>query len=68
MPTKDTRKEKSDVDKSARKQNNRMDGILPIYILLTVFQSYQDDVWMLKGCVQFNLCLKWGSIPRLLGK
>ena len=28
---------------------------LRFYILLTVFQSYQDDVWMLmKGCVQWN--------------
>ena len=24
-------------------------------VLLTVFQSYQDDVWMImKGCVQWN--------------
>ena len=28
---------------------------LRFYVLLTVFQSYQDDVWMImKGCVQWN--------------
>ena len=28
---------------------------LRFYFLLTVFQSYQDDVWMImKGCVQWD--------------
>ena len=28
---------------------------LRFYVLLTVFQSYQDDVWMvIKDCVQWN--------------
>ena len=28
---------------------------LGFYVLLTVFQSYQDDVWMImNGCVQWN--------------
>ena len=28
---------------------------LRFYVLLTVFQSYQDDVWMImRGCVQWK--------------
>ena len=34
--------------------HGRMDD-MRFYGLLTVFQSYQDDVWMImKGCVQWN--------------
>ena len=32
-----------------------MDGRLVIYVPLTVFQSYQDDLWVImKGCVRQN--------------
>ena len=31
---------------------------------LTVFQSYQDDVWMImKGCVQWNSVYGWEDFP-----
>ena len=38
-------------------RRGRMDGwrICDFTSFLTVFQSYQDDVWMImKGCVQWN--------------
>ena len=42
------------IEESKNVQNRWMDD-LRFYVLLTVFQSYQDDVWMImKGCVQWN--------------
>ena len=38
-------------------KNTKMDGWMTCNFtsFLTVFQSYQDDVWMImKGCVQWN--------------
>ena len=29
---------------------------------LKVFQSYQDDVWIMKGCVQWNSVYGWKSV------
>ena len=38
----------------AMQEDGWMDD-LRFYVLLTVFQSYQDDVWMMmKGYVQWN--------------
>ena len=41
-----------------RNRKRWMDGWmvdLPFYVFLTVFQSYQGEVWMtMKGCVQWN--------------
>ena len=45
-----------------RKLNHRMDGWMTCDFtsFLTVFQSYQDDVWMImKGCVQWNSVYGW---------
>ena len=47
--------EKFHYGQKQRKSKNKVDGWmedLRFYVLLTVFQSYQDDVWMImKGCV-----------------
>ena len=45
---------------SLRHFYNRWLDDLRFNVLLTVFQSYQDDVWMImKGCVQWNSVYGW---------